>query len=249
MSRRPFHPANRPRHPRSMNTKSYTQKVIDLDSANLVGYWPLDETAGAVAYDRSGYNRNGAYDGCTLANATGPDGARPAPLFDGVNDLVNIFTAGLATAFIGTEATFALWTKVLNAGTWTDGSTRYGLYIADAGGANQYFSYKAAAPNNREENGARMGGVWTDRTITGLASTDWLHIAFTMSTTGAAGKSYLNGAQFGANTAAGVWAGPITSASIGAHSTPISFWSGWLAHVAVWKAALTPAQILALATV
>lgn len=58
-----------------------------IKSLRPVGYWPLDETGGTTANDRSGFGRNGTYTGTgyTLANRAGADGVNYVSLGDGGN--------------------------------------------------------------------------------------------------------------------------------------------------------------------
>ena len=66
-------------------------------------------------------------------------------------------------------------------------------------------------------------------------------------------RAYYSGSQTGATQVAlGVWAGPLAAGVtvIGAFSTaPILLWSGFLAHCAIWRRALSATQVARLATV
>lgn len=57
-------------------------------SSSLVGYWPLQEDSGSTAYDFSGNNNDGTYNGPTLGQ-TGLLGTT-APSFDGTDDTVTV---------------------------------------------------------------------------------------------------------------------------------------------------------------
>jgi len=71
---------------------TYIDKVLSIQPANLIGYWPMNDASGAVALDYSGQGNNGAYTGVSLANAPGPDGGNSCPLFDGTSDFNNIYS-------------------------------------------------------------------------------------------------------------------------------------------------------------
>lgn len=228
----------------------YSAKVLGY---NPIAYWPLNETAGATAACLVNSAQNGTYMGVTLANVVGPDGTNYAPLFDGVNDFVNIYSATLAGIFNGAEGSAMIWSRVFNAGVWTDGTVRYaGRWAVNA--SNQVLIYRIAT-NNRLRYQYNAGG--TNKLINhDSTSTSWMNFIITWSkSSGVDGevKAYFNGSQTGATqTALGVWAGALNLSTviIGAASTiPASPWYGYLAHVAVWDRPLTATQIADLATV
>ena len=124
--------------------KTIAKKLISLFGASsVVALWPLNETSGSTAYDVSGNGRNGAYTGVTLADAAGPKGGS-APLFDGANDYVNLYSTSLRDAFNGAEGSFLLWYKLYNSGVWTDGAGRY-FYNFAADGSNYIRLSKTSA--------------------------------------------------------------------------------------------------------
>jgi hypothetical protein len=101
--------------------RSYESKVL---SYSPLAYWKLDETSGTIAVDSSVNANAAAYVGPTLAANTFLDGS-PAPNFDGTNDYVNLYSAGLAVdwdAADPNQGTIALWVRVSGAGVWTDGT-------------------------------------------------------------------------------------------------------------------------------
>ena len=231
---------------------SYSSKVLGTATANLIAYWPLWETAGAVADNLEGTAaRDGAYTGVTLGNSTGPDG-RPVPLFDGTNDFVNIYSASLNTAFNGAAGTFALWHKVSGAGVWTDGVARYMVNLQAS--ANDLIQIWKTVNNNEVKIDYKAGGTLETRALVAHSPTAWGHYAITWNKAGDQVIAYYNGTQAGDTmTALGIWAGDLLAARtvVGAFRTDAVSGSidGWLAHAAVWDTPLTATQILALATV
>jgi len=240
--------------PRYFAPGGYSKKLLSIAPANLLAYWPMWETAGAVADNLEGTAaRDGAYTGVTLADSTGPDG-KPVPLFDGTNDFNNIYTANFSGAFNGAEGSFALWVKVSAAGVWTDGASRNMITIA--ADANNFARVNRRTAANEIQFSRSGAGTNETVNVAGLSTTSWFHIALTWSeAAGADGqlKAYYNGSQTGATqTALGTFANsPFTTTTVvGAATTvPAAVWSGWLAHAAVWTTPLTATQILALATV
>ena len=234
---------------------TYSEKVLATATANLIAYWPLWETAGAVADNLEGTAaRDGAYTGVTLNSSTGPDG-KPVPLFDGANDYCEIYTASFSTAFNGDEGSAMVWAKVSGVGVWTDGTSRAVLYMGAA--ATNYITLLRPADNGNFLFRYRAQGINEDLVKSSLSTTSWVCYGLTWSQAAAAGngevKAYYNGIQEGATQAiANAWVGALVDNScfVGAVTIiPGQVWDGYLAHAAVWTTPLTPAQMLALATV
>lgn len=226
----------------------YTKRVRALAYQDLIGYWPMGEANGLFANDASGFGRAAAaYTGVDLGLGGIGDG-RTAPLFDGVNDYCNIYSAGLASAFNGLEGSFGGWFQVSGAGVWTDSTSRdAGVVLVN--GSNYV---QIARPTN---NGVisciyTAGGTVKSVSISGLSTTGWIHLFVTWSKSGDAFKAYLNGAQSGATqTGLGTFAGALSSTRtvLGATSTtPTAVTSGYLAHWGLWTRALSAAEVAAL---
>ncbi len=232
--------------------QTYQDKVLGY---NPTAYWPLDELAGGVAQDKvvdlrapNPASLDGAYTGVTLNDTPGPDG-RPTPLFDGLNDFVDI--VALQPAWLPDESTLMIWLKVFNAGVWTDGSIRYAFSIF--ANSKQYDISKANAPNN-----TLHYETATENVSHNTAVTTWICAVFIRSVSaGVDGQmiAYYNGVQTGViQTSLAAWGDPTFLAgwhAIGAGNTvPNAPFHGWLAHVAVWAGTvLTPTQIADLAVI
>ena len=80
---------------------SYDKKIRRIFGNSLIGYWPLDEKSGTVAYDRSGNLRNGAHTGVTLLNP-------------GAELLTN---GGFEVTGAGGADVFGTWNETVNVGT------------------------------------------------------------------------------------------------------------------------------------
>lgn len=231
------------------NSLRYTKKVLAF---NPIAHWPLAELGGATAYDASPNGRNGTYTAVTLGYPGIGDG-RTAPLFvPASNSKVNVYSAGLASAFNTAEGTYAIWFKVSAASTWTDGTQRtMAIFLADS---NNQVRINKSSSNNVVSWLYRAGSVSSGLDQSGNAQLGWTHAAITWSKSADQVKFYLNGAQQGTTqTGLGTWAGAVSStfATIGAGDNtagPSSKWDGTLAHMALWNTPLTAAQIGSLAT-
>ena len=229
---------------------TYIDDVKGIESADMIGYWPMNETAGVVAVDYSVQGNDGAYTGVELANAAGPDGEL-CPYFDGTNDYNNMFTAGLATDFgVAGEWTIAIWMKVNTAAVWADAATRIALILY--GDATNFLKLWKGGGANAFNHTSELSDTEKQVYKNSGADATWIHTALTVSEAGDKVMAYWNGAQTGTTqTSIDSWdAGALTVAIAGATNlTPNNVWHGWLAHAVVWKKALTAAQILSLATV
>lgn len=230
--------------------RRYFQRVLATRRANLIGYWPLWEPSGITALDISGATgRNGTHTGVTLGQPGIGDG-RTCPLYDSTTDMTDIYSAGLAGAFNGAEGTFAIWGRVANAGVWTDATTRYigALSVNGATSAVQIFKTTTANQLWLRYITPVVGALTVSATLT---TTAWFHVAISWSKSNDQVCGYINSVLVPpVQTGLGVWAGALVNnrTLLGASTTaPANVWSGWLAHAAVWSAALTPTEIAAIA--
>ena len=223
----------------------YYRKVL---RTRPIAYWPLGESAGAVAYDLAGAQRNGAHTGVDLGQR-GIGDHRTAPWYDGVGDYTNVYSAALAAAFNGAEGSLMVWVRVNAAAVWTDGTIRR-LIILRADDNNLVYIGRTATDNQLDFR-VRAGG--SDNRVTPAAtSVVWRHYMITWSRTADSVAFYADGVSFYGAAGIGVWAGALagTTCVIGAINTvPANVFHGWLAHGAVWPRALAPAEVAALARV
>lgn len=232
--------------------QTYTEKALAIQTAHLLAYWRLNETSGTVANNAQGVAaRNGTYSNVTLGAAGVGDG-NTAATFNGTTSNVNVYSASLASAFNGAEGTVAAWCKVSGAGVWTDGVLRrIATFLVN--GSNYAVMFKHTANNTIRCDYSAGGTVETVSSTAVGGSLVFFSVAMTWSKAAEQMKVYINGAQVGTTqTALGVFAGtiPSTGARIGAAENAASnFWSGSLAHVALWDTPLSAAEVAALATV
>jgi hypothetical protein len=227
--------------------QKYYQKILSIQRANLIGFWRLNETSGATAVDISGQGNNGTYTGVDLANAAGPDGVL-IPYFDGAADYVNLFSAALAADVSKAAGTIALWVKPVNGSYWAAVGTGWMIELDFLNNSNTIYIGKVAANVIRAvyQQGATSKVVDLAPSGAGL-----VHLGMTWDTVADAMKGYRSGAQVGVTQTGLVQpTGSLTTATLGARNiTPTSPFNGWEGLVALWKTALTPAEMLNVATV
>lgn len=223
-------------------TPTYTDKVKAL---NPIAYWPLADVSGSVATDESGNGRNGTYSNVTLGVPGIGDG-RTAARFNGTNAQMSADIAGLLAAWSISTYTIALWMRVSSLAVWTDGTDRYPIAVRRDGNNNAYFIKSAT---NNLLNITSIAGGSVARVDPPLQNTTgWLYLAQTFSKPGDIMRAFLNGAQVGTTSGLGTWAGQPTTIRVGSLAGA-NFWSGDIAHAAVFASALTAAQIASLAVV
>lgn len=83
----------------------YQDKIIGIAGANMVCYYPLNESTGSDIIDLSGKMSNGLYVSVTLANSLSPSGTM-APLFDGILSYGQLVAAELDALLTTDEFTF-----------------------------------------------------------------------------------------------------------------------------------------------
>lgn len=216
--------------------------ILATQPAALISYLKLDEPSGATAEDSTANNRDGAYVGVDLAQPGIGDG-RTAPFFDGTNDYVNWYSAGLNAAFNGAEGTFGIWIKMASAAVWPDGTARRPVTVR----VNTSNSVHMQKPAAGTLNVIYAAGGTTKTIQIDTTTTDWFSVYITWSAAADEMKVYFNGTQYGTTqTGLGIWAGALaaTACVIGAQTTtPANVHHGWLAHAALWSAPLTASEI------
>jgi len=230
-------------NPTATPQPSYSDAVLAVDPSHLIALWKLNEIGGTTAADSSGNGYSGTYNAPTLNATTFTDGS-PAPSFDGINDYVDVYSSGLASAFSASEGTFFAWVKVASSGTWSDASTRYVLRF-QASSSNFVYLAKTTTANRLQ---AAYGAGGTTKSVnTAYSGTGWFSYAITWSKSADQVKVYLNGSQDGSTqTGLGTFSGSLGSANavIGAQSTGAgSPWSGNLSYVMLFSTALSSGNI------
>lgn len=232
--------------------RNYGAKLLSVQRAALLAYWPLSELSGTTAADASGNGRTGSYVNA-VPGAQGVGDGRTAAGFDGTSDAINVYSASLRDAFNGSEGSLMAWAKVSGAGVWTDAANRNIVRVDSATAGNLVFIRKTTTNNTLQ---LRYSAGSTDKIIATTAfggALGWLHVALTWSKAADQVKAYVNGAQIGATqTSLGTWAGLPTSGAVAigaASSIGAEAWAGSIAHVALWSTPLSAAEVARLAGV
>lgn len=227
-------------------SKPYYRRILAMFP---VAYWPLNEASGTTMTDiRNGFN--GTYTAVTLGQPGIGDGLTSA-LFNGTSAYAQVTGANLtnlAAAFNKDEFTVMAWAKVANAGVWSDATQRRILYFGfSTDEANNHFYLRKNTTTNQAR-GGRAGTTHRAIDYTTSGPTGWFHIALRSSMAETTVRLYYNGAEVGTpGTGISAIAGSIAKAHF-AMTDAVYLWSGWLAHIAIFDRALTPAEIQKAAT-
>lgn len=198
-----------------------------------LGYWPLAEASGTTAADVSGNSRNGTYAGGVAFLQQGATGdGSTAVLLDGVDDRItttyNPFTPSSTRTFGG-------W-------AYRRTNTTADCLIGSDAASNHVRLRCVAGTNDLEytNNNTAQGATWAG--VVPLAA--WFHWLVVYNDSNRSATLYINGVSQGTQTLVGSTSGfqaaPGNIAFGGRGTSGLSDpFDGYLAHVAVWSAALT----------
>jgi len=213
----------------------YTKQVI-ADGASA--YWRLQETSGTSAVD-SIAGANGTISGGVTLNVPGPYAGSVAYRFNGSTGRVTVATGTYQTFGTG-PVTLECWVRYLGGGNQDvvdmkgAGSSVAGIRIVTDTSPGLY---------GQVSDGTTL---WASAVGVPTLFTDlrWRHLVAVVSRTANTITLYSNGVAIGPVTAitAGVNIGTTAATELGGYAGTIVL-NGDLAEVAVYKAALTPAQI------
>lgn len=232
--------------PRTLDTlTAYEKKLMATQTANLLRYWPLSDAAGTVVTELVAGNGGEAYIGVTLGQTGIGDGS-VCPLFDGLNDYVNILTAGLTAGYNHDEGTLFAWVQLEDA-EWTDGTKRNIAIVSQASPGRSAVLQKSNASDVVEAAHYSEATCYC-HTHDQTGVNDFFTVALTWSVTGDIVDYFINGVS--KEHKHGQTAGNIVldAAFIGSQTGAANYWKGKIAHVAIWTKALTAAELVTLSS-
>ena len=230
----------------TLQRKAYWKKVKEITKGITIQHIRFNEPSGTSAVDWSGNGLNGAYSNVTLGQ-TGPREDKCAS-FNGTNSFCNLHSAGLASAFSAAAGFVMIVAKVSGAGVLTDGTLRV-LTQLRADTSNRIRLFRNTG-NNAFVLDYTAGGTASQVPVT-ITTSDWFQLILTWDTTADEVKGYLNETQQGSTLSSlGTWSGAINAAYCTHGANDIAgnnSWDGYLAVGIIGNAALTQAQVTALA--
>ena len=199
----------------------------------LVGYWPLNEGSGTIAYDQSGNGNNGTWSGSTPYYTTGKFGLSAGNFTRSNNIAINSLTSSFPTVFSialwGKQLSLTWWNFFISKEFWNSGT---GWLIGSEGGG----TWGVFTPG---------GGVVSSNNI--WADNNW-HYAVVVYD-GATASLYGDGLFLASSTLS--ISTSTTNVVIGSrHSNDgtsyTDYFAGSIGDVRIYNRALSPAEVMAL---
>lgn len=215
---------------------TYTARLLALGP---LAHYSLGDTVGSsTAADDSGNARTGTASGLTFG-VTGSGDGLTAARWNGSAGTINL-TSALASVWGGQAGSIVLR---VNTTALSDATTRR-LFAVRVDASNVVELYSDGAGNIIAQYTA--GGVSKFAGYTPLYAAGWLDVAMTWSKTADALAIYFNGMQqTSVKTGLGTWAGTPIGIRIGSkYDNSGGFFSGDMAHVAVFNRALSAAEVV-----
>jgi hypothetical protein len=228
------------------NTYTCSSNICSADTppitANLLAYWPFNETSGTTAGDLSGNSHNGTLDGGVLVNQTGKLGK--AYSFDGSTGIVDVGDFDQYVLGKG-SLTFSAWIKgdsfdsnrAIFSNTM-DNAAQMEFYINPA--QLSFCDYTDSEPNG-----------WCAGVLDHSMSLNSWHFVVGVFRSDSI-EVYIDGVSIGSGVKAGLTtrqagADPV-NLTIGGRSvdTYIQRWSGLIDEVAIWDRPISPVEITTL---
>ena len=162
---------------------SYLDRVKAMKSLSIVGAYGLNDITGTAIRDFSKNDDAGTASGIVLADDIFKDG-RPAPLFDGSNDFIDIDTTAMGANIDFDLFTCMAWGKVSGASVWTDSTLRQLTKVRTSTGADHQFSLSKTSSDNSVRFQRQVGGQTLTHTVGSFSSTDWFCMVIVCTGTG-----------------------------------------------------------------
>jgi prepilin-type N-terminal cleavage/methylation domain-containing protein len=206
---------------------------LDYGDTSLVGYWPMNEGSGNVAYDYSGNNATGTWSGAqTGTNGTHYSPGKVGPwagTFDGNNDYVNIGSLGS----FPTQGTISFWMNATVLANYPNALTTY------YNGGNTSIRFEQSGSNFYSYDGINQNYF-----TTGLAENTWYFITFTWNVSINNETAYFNGNKV--SSSGGSFPATIPDFVIGEGFNTSRYWNGLIDDVRVYNRALSATEIQAM---
>lgn len=196
--------------------------------------------------DRSGNGYNGAMGGSMNAADWVPGKYGSALDFDGVNDVVNIYSSGFANSFNEKQGAITMWIKMPSVASWSDASSnRSAIQLAADSGSNFVRVMKSSSGSYISINYAGAGTV--DGYNYTSTRTDWFYLAFVWDKVADEVRTYIDGVLVNTGTGLGVWSGALatTRANIGSRLANTDPFVGSIDNVKIYNYSISPRKVFA----
>ena len=219
----------------SGDIEPYTAKVQSIETASQIGYYRINESAGAVAIDLSPQADDGTYTSVTLGETGIGDGQTSGKFVEATPSDLDVSV--ILPNFDPDLFTFNIWLKCIDEDMLTDGS-QYDILSFGSDSDNLCYLCKSVGLNLFGYR-YKSGGVDVTQHKTGVVSTGWHAMGMVVDQGNDKFQPYWNGEPIASGSGFGPWAGAVGSMIVGNNSGKNTGWDGWLAHCTFWDCALS----------
>ena len=210
------------------NLWSFTTRPVIAKTADLMGWWKMEDENSGTVVDSSGWDN----DGTIYGNPQWVDGAQGEALqFDGEADYVD---TGYATDLANWTVCTWVTSPLAPAATAATGPVHREK--------NFQINWNHGTAEDRGAAGLCIAGTWYFATFGNLSGNTWYHLAATYD--GSALKTYVNGELMATNVSP---KGPADSEAatlvFGKHATAAQFFAGAVDDVRLYDRALTADEV------
>jgi hypothetical protein len=183
-------------------------QILNIFGNHVIGYWPLNETIGTNADDKSTNNYDATYEGTFTLNQYGVYNT-PSVLFTSAD--LNIKSTGLAGSFNPNEGFIGVILSSLSSDSWNDANTYY-FFGIQVDSNNRIFARRTGLVIEIYH---FAGGTSNTIAIDTVAGTKWFSLGFRWSKSEGALATYINGVEVRKSSVAlGNWVGNLTSGGL-----------------------------------
>ncbi|MDQ3155451.1 MAG: LamG domain-containing protein [Actinomycetota bacterium] len=222
-------------------TPPYNETIVAETS--LVNYYRLGEASGTSIVDSEGTNTGTYFGGPTLAQA-GAIAGNTAAQFDGVNDY------GSVARQVSGNFSLEFWFKSTQ-GIGTDPRWSQGAGLVDSNITGTNNDFGVSLRSDGVIVAGIGGGIFGDTDVSissgaGYNDGQWHHVVFTRVALSSVATLYVDGSTLVSASTGNIFA--LTGQSVitfGRLASGTNFYQGSLDEIAIYNAALTPAQVTA----
>jgi hypothetical protein len=245
---------------------NYIEKALRIGGTGTIGFWPLNEEKGTVAYDLSPNGYNGTSSAVVRVPSTrgftGPDGGR-CTQFDGstIIDLVNAAPSSASSS--QTEGSISLWVATPQANLAATTLMQLAILAADTANSIELefdtTAYRFAASyfaGSGDATYSTNNASLLYNVDGGQQKPEWHHLGMTYSATNDALIIYTDGSPSTTASSLGTWTGNYaaglmalgtTSSTGSAGNGATDGFTGWMANVLWTTQILTDRNMVELA--
>lgn len=223
--------------------KTFADRIVAKFGSSVVGIWTQEEIEGNLMYDKGPNHINGSFSNVGRGQSPLGDGGKFSAYYNGTTGCTNIYSAGLVSAFNGSELSIVCWAKT----NWNTASFRTMINIQ--ANANNYVRIHGGPTAAYIRYDYMSGAVDCVRDMTGITDSLAHCFGITISKTNGRMRPYFDGSQYlDDNAVTGTWSGTpyIDNSAIGSTWGTYggaNWFAGYIGLTAVFNRELTPYEM------